>query len=116
MRVLLDENIDVTLKDHFDREFEVVTIRERGWPGVKNGYLLRAAGEEFDVLVTMDKNLQHQQNLTSVRLGIVVIRAYSNVFEDVVPLISRVNEAIRTIGEGEIVYVSLGQTKENGGE
>jgi predicted nuclease of predicted toxin-antitoxin system len=108
MRVLLDENVDATLKDHFDPEFEVVTIRERGWRGVKNGYLLRAAGEEFDVLVKMDKNIEHQQNLTSVRLGIVVIRAYSNVFEDVVPLMPRVNEAVRTIAAGEIVHVSAG--------
>lgn len=106
MRVLLDEHIDVTLKDLFDGDFEVLTVRERRWNGMKNGALLRAAQDEFDVLVTMDKNLEHQQNLSAIRLGFVVIRARTNVYEDVAPLIPEVNEAIRTVQPGQIVYVT----------
>ena len=106
MRVLLDEHIDVTLKDLFDGDFEVVTVRERRWNGIKNGPLLRLAQEEFDVLVTMDKNLEHQQNLSAIRLGFVVIRAKTNVYEDVAPLIPEANRAIATIQPGEIVYVA----------
>ncbi len=106
MRVLLDEHIDVMLKGLFDGDFEVLTVRERRWNGMKNGALLRAAQDEFDVLVTMDKNLEHQQNLSALRLGFVVIRARTNVYEDVAPLIPEVNEAIRTIQPGQIVYVT----------
>ncbi len=106
MRVLLDEQLDVELKALFEDGLDVMTVRERGWTGMKNGELLRAAQEEFDVLVTMDKNLEHQQNLSIVQLGIVVIRAKSNVYEDVAPLIPKVQETLRTIQTGEIVYVS----------
>ena len=66
-RVLLDENVDRLLKPLFGDDLEVVTVRERGWEGLKNGKLLRATSAEFDVFVTMDRNLQYQQNL---RVGV----------------------------------------------
>ena len=52
MRVLLDENMDRLLKPLFADEFEVLTVRERGWHGKKNGALLRDAEQEFDAFVT----------------------------------------------------------------
>ena len=63
MRVLLDENVDRSLRSQFDAGMEVLTVDECGWKGKKNGDLLRAAQVEFDVLVTMDRNLEYQQNL-----------------------------------------------------
>jgi predicted nuclease of predicted toxin-antitoxin system len=50
MRVPLDENIDRRLKQTFDSEFEVVTVTEPGWRGMKDSELLRAAEAEFDAL------------------------------------------------------------------
>ena len=104
MRVLLDENIDQLLKGLFPPEFEVVTVRERGWQGKTNGELLRLAEQEFDALVTMDKNLGHQQNLRILKLGVVVLRAMSNAYSVVAPLVPNVNEALRSIRHGEVVY------------
>jgi len=106
MRVLLDENLDVQLKSLFDSSFQVVTVRDRRWHGIKNGALLRDADAEFDVLVTMDKKLRYQQNLGSTRLGIVVIRARSNAFRDVSKLMPKVNAAIRRIEPGQIIEVT----------
>ncbi|MDQ2695700.1 MAG: DUF5615 family PIN-like protein, partial [Pseudomonadota bacterium] len=63
MRVLLDENLDRRLKRAFESDFDVVTVTERGWSGKTNGELLRLAEVEFDVLVTMDRGIEHQQNL-----------------------------------------------------
>jgi len=94
MRILLDENIDRLLKPLFAPVFEVVTVRERGWEGKQNGELLRAAEKEFDVFVTMDRNLPFQQNLKVYKLAVVVIRAPSNAFSHVAPLMPRVNVAI----------------------
>jgi hypothetical protein len=94
MRVLLDENVDRLLKPLFNATFDVVTVQERGWSGLANGDLLRAAAGEFDVFVTMDRNLPHQQNLTALELAVVVIRARSNAFVDVAPLMPAVNEAL----------------------
>lgn len=61
MRVLLDEHLDRKLKWRFESGVEVVTVAERGWQGSKNGELLRLAQAEFDVLVTMDRNIEHQK-------------------------------------------------------
>lgn len=74
MRVLLDENIDRRLKRSFDNDFEVTTVTERGWSGKKNGELLRAAEREYDALVTMGRNMEHQQNLGRVDLGVRTAR------------------------------------------
>ncbi len=59
MRVLLDENLDRRLKKAFETQIEVLTVIERGWSGKKNGELLCLAEQEFDVFVTMDRNLEH---------------------------------------------------------
>lgn len=106
MRVLLDEHLDRRLKALFDRRFEVVTVKECGWSGIKNGPLLKAAQEEgFDALVTMDRSIEHQQNLRSLTLGIVVLRARSNRRQDTAPLIPQVNEVLTRIQPGEVIYV-----------
>ena len=41
----------------------VATVRHMGWHNVKNGELLRRADGQFDVLLTVDQNLEYQQNL-----------------------------------------------------
>jgi hypothetical protein len=52
----------------------VVESRERGWHLFKNGDLLNAAEDAaFDVLVTSDKSIRYQQNLTRRKLALVVL-------------------------------------------
>ena len=106
MRVLLDENVDRGLKHSFDDEFEVVTVPERGWSGKKNGNLLRAAEQEFDALVTMDRSMEHQQSLSAFDLGIVLITAKSNRRRDVAPAMAEVNRSLRQVHQGELLIVS----------
>ena len=105
MRVLLDENIDRLLKDLLDPNLQVLTVRERGWHGKTNGELLRAAEQEFDAFVTMDRNLEFQQNLESLKLGVVILRAPSNAYAVVAPLIPHLNEALRSIKPGTVRHV-----------
>ena len=97
MRVLLDENVDRWLRRLLDDEFEVVTVPERGWSGKKNGNLLRAAEQEFNALVTMDRSMEHQQNLDAFDLGIVLITARSNRRRDVMPAMPEVNRSASTV-------------------
>ena len=106
MRVLLDENLDWRLKRHFDADFQVVTVTERGWSGKKNGELLRAAESEFDAFITMDRGIEYQQNLGNLSLGIVLISARSNRRQDVEPAMPAVNAALRTIQPGQLVRVA----------
>ncbi|MEO6328925.1 MAG: DUF5615 family PIN-like protein [Ginsengibacter sp.] len=68
MKILLDECITKHLKPHLT-EYEVVTVRELGWSGIKNGKLLALCVEqEFDIFLTIDKHLQFQQNIDKFSL------------------------------------------------
>jgi hypothetical protein len=107
MRVLLDEQIDQRLKKRFGAEFEVRAVLEVGWASLKNGALLRAAEREYDVFVTMDRGIPHQQNIPSFQLGIVVVRAKSNRFVDLSPLVPQIEAALRVSKPGTVVYASV---------
>ncbi|MEM1269839.1 MAG: hypothetical protein AAGI08_07305 [Bacteroidota bacterium] len=89
----------------FDEHFQVSTVREMGWDGLKNGKLLRAASSVFDVFVTMDRSLRYQQNLNAFDLGVLVISSVSNAFPVVSALMPKVNVAARMIESGTAVVV-----------
>ena len=105
MRVLLDENLPRQLKRHFPADVEVLTVQERGWSGIKNSELLRLAAAEFEGFLTMDRGVESQHNLQSLPLGVLIIRAPSNRFEDLQPLISEVHNALNTIQAGQVCRV-----------
>lgn len=86
MRLLLDECLPRQLKREFVNH-QVKTVPEAGLAGVKNGALLRRAAESFDVFITVDANLRYQQNLKTLGLAIVVLRAVSNDMADLRPLV-----------------------------
>ena len=71
-RVLFDENLPRLLRRKLP-EFKVRTVQEEGWGALRNGDLLRRAEGSFDVLLTADRRMQYQQELTSFRMGVVVI-------------------------------------------
>ena len=105
-RILLDEHLDHLLKNLFSIEVDVRTVNDEGWSGKKNGELLRLANRTFDVFVTMDKNLEHQQNLEGLNLSVVVIRASNNAYSTVAPLMIKVEEATKKIQKGEIIHIT----------
>ena len=77
MRVLFDQGTPVPLR-HVLTQHETETAFERGWSQLQNGALLDAAEcAGFEVLLSTDRNLRYQQNLTSRRLGIVVLSTTS---------------------------------------
>lgn len=83
------------------------TVQEAGWTSLSNGELLRAAVEAgYDAFVTVDQNIPFQQNLTSLRLGIVILAARSNRFEDLQPLLAATLAALTGIKPGDVVRVS----------
>ncbi len=106
MRVLLDENMDRRLKRAFDSDFAVMTVTERGWSGKRNGELLRLAEAEFDALVTMDKSIEYQQNLSGIKLGIIIVSARSNRRQDIAPAMPEINKILRTMKAGVIIHVA----------
>lgn len=108
-RVLLDENLPRKLKWSLDAQVvsEVLTVPERGWGGIKNGRLIRLAAAEFDVLLTMDRGMKHQQNLSGVDLCLVVLSAVSNDIDDLLPLVPAINAALREAAPGRILTVAM---------
>jgi predicted nuclease of predicted toxin-antitoxin system len=100
MRVLLDENLNWRLK-HDLPGHEVESVPLMGWAGTQNGALLRKAVENgFDVLITMDSNMVHQQDLSVHAIAVMVLRARSNRLEDTRPLMPAVLQALPRAPKG----------------
>ena len=72
MRILFDQGTPAPLRDHLPGH-RVETAYEKGWSSLRNGELLIKAEAEFDLLITTDRNLRHQQNLPTRKLAIVVL-------------------------------------------
>jgi len=93
LRILLDECIDRrlarALPDHAVR-----TVAQMQWFGFKNGRLLMKAEKEFDVFVTVDRNLSFQQHLPGFRIAVLVLRARTNRLIDLVKLVPRIEQAL----------------------
>lgn len=106
LRILLDENVDCLLRPHFHSDFDLRTVPEEGWSGISDGDLLRRASGRFDVLVTMDQNLPYQQSLPAFAVAVVVLKASSNAFPDVVECMPEVNEQVRHADAGEATVVA----------
>jgi Domain of unknown function (DUF5615) len=99
VRLLLDECIDRRLAKEFVG-YEVKTVPQMGWAGIKNGQLLALAEAEFDVFITVDRNLSFQQNLPQFKIAVVVLHAFSNRLADLKPLAPKILEVLATVTKG----------------
>jgi hypothetical protein len=73
MKILFDQGTTAPLRRWFVGD-EVATANEMGWSDLSNGRLLEAAeGSAFQMLVTTDQNLKHEQNLTGRVIAILVL-------------------------------------------
>src|SRR5580700_3085729 len=93
MRVLLDECVPRALRKELPGH-EVTTVAEAGWAGVNNGELLQRAAALFDVFITIDRNLEYQQNFADIALAVIVVHAPSNDVSVLRPLMPAVLAAI----------------------
>jgi hypothetical protein len=81
----LDNCLDWRLVRHLPGH-DVAHTGKLGWGQLKNGVLLSKAQENgFAVFVTSDKNLPFQQNLSRLKLAVVVFDVPSNRIEDCIP-------------------------------
>src|SRR5206468_750995 len=98
--------ISLTLKINFPGH-EVHSAKLIGWAGKKNGELLGLmALNGFDVLITHDKNLRHQQNLKNFNLTVIILSAKINRDIFVQPLIEKVQELLKAGLKQSIIEVS----------
>jgi hypothetical protein len=104
VRVLIDECVHVGVKGAFSGH-AVKTVSEMGWRSSQDGPLLMFAQDQFDVFVTIDRNLEHQQNLAKLKMGIVIVRVPCNEIAYYEPLFEKLKGAAETVGAGQVIYV-----------
>jgi predicted nuclease of predicted toxin-antitoxin system len=96
MRLLLDENVPRKLKFRLTR-FGAATVQEMGWSGITNGELLARMTEAgFDVLLTFDKGLSYQQNFVRYPIPVIVIRAHTNTYDAILPLLPAIIDLLES--------------------
>jgi hypothetical protein len=104
VRVLLDEQLPldlaVALQGH-----SVDTVVGRGWAGITNGELLRRMHGGYDALITMDRGIEFQQNLSTLPFGVLLLRAPSNRMVHLQPLVLPILDALPAVRPGELHHI-----------
>ena len=104
MRVLLDEHLPIALSRELHGH-AVDTVAGRGWAGIKNGELLSRMRGHYDVLITMDRSIEFQQQISALPFGIVIVRAASNRMQNLTPLVSAILASITGAKPGQVERV-----------
>jgi len=105
MRVLFDQGTPVPLRD-FLNSHTVTTVYEKGWSRTGNGDLLLLADQEmFEVLLTTDQNLKHQQNLTGRQIAIVVLPTTS--WPVIQKHTTKIAEVLDSIAPGDFIEIDF---------
>jgi hypothetical protein len=108
LKILLDECVDARFAVSLKPYHQVRTVFEQGWTGVSNGKLLSLAAIEFDILVTVDRNLAFQQHLPNFDIAVVLLLARTNRLVDLIALVPNLlavipiaeRRSVTRVGEG----------------
>lgn len=101
MRVLLDECVPADLAKVLPGH-EVTTVPRMGLSSTKDGPLLRRAALEFDVFITVDRSLVHQQQMPD-DLAVITLRVPNNRAPFVLPLAPAILSELETIKPGDSI-------------
>jgi hypothetical protein len=101
VKILLDECIDRRLAKEIG-DHEVVTVPQAGWAGIQNGDLLKRAQAQFDVFVTVDRNLSFQQHLSQFSIAVIVLHAPTNRLIDLRSLIPQLQRMVLSAPKGQL--------------
>jgi len=107
VKLLLDECIDRRLAKEIEGH-AVVTVPQAGWAGIQNGELLRLAQAQFDVFVTVDRNLSFQQHLPQFNIAVIVLQAPTNRLKDLRPLVLQLQRMVPVAPKGQVSRVGEG--------
>ncbi len=76
-----------------------------GWAGLDNGELVARAEKEFDIFITVDRNLTFQQNLPKFAIAVLILHAPTNRLQDLLPLVPKILEALTDPQKGKAISV-----------
>ncbi len=112
MKLLLDESIPRKLAELFLKGVEAVTVPQLGWAGMKNGQLLRQAIKSgFDGLITADRGMEDQQNLSTLGLPIAILVAFRTRLQDLAPLVPMAVDLLRREIKAGVYRISVLDTE-----
>lgn len=103
-RILLDECIDRRLAKEISGH-NVKTAPEMDWAGLDNGELLAKAEKEFDIFITVDRNLSFQQNLPKFDIAVLILRTRTNRLKELIPLVPKIMGALSNPQRGKAVFI-----------
>ena len=106
MKILLDECVDRRLARELIGH-TVRTVPQMGWATTKNGRLLALAGGEFDVFLTVDRNLSFQQHLPQFKIAVLMVSCRTNRYRDLKQLVPQILAALPTCRPRQVVRVGL---------
>ncbi len=107
MKILLDECVTKKAKPLLS-EFEVFTVAEMNFSGLKNGKLLTAAEKfGFDILLTIDKNIDYQQNITKYQISIVILDVLKSTVFHIQELIPEFKKKMNTFEKGRSYRITV---------
>jgi hypothetical protein len=89
------------------RNLEVRTVADQGWVGISNGQLLSLAAAEFDVFVTVDRNLPFQQHLPKFDFAVILLRAKTNRISDLAALVPELVSVIPNAKTGVVSSIGI---------
>ena len=105
MKILMDECLPLDFRHSFPGH-DVHSAEWAGLKGKKNGELLRDAEfAGYEILLTVDQGIPHQQNLAGRNLSVVAIRSPTNQLEDLLPLVDAIPNALEKIARGQTVSI-----------
>jgi hypothetical protein len=104
VKILIDECVDWRLSRAITGH-DVRSARQMGWASLKNGELLRQAGREFDVFLTVDRNLSFQQNIVALPIAVVVLTAKTNRLHDLLPLVPKLLSKLKDLHPGVVLLI-----------
>ncbi|MBI3500325.1 MAG: DUF5615 family PIN-like protein [Bacteroidetes bacterium] len=106
MKILLDENIPKVLKKHLGKSFRIFTVQEMDWDGKRNGELLGLMiANDFEILITADKNLHFQQSLKKFPVAVLLLDLKFVRPDTVVELAPSILKVLKTEPEMGIIFI-----------
>lgn len=104
LNILLDECVDRRLRRHLTGH-NVKTVQECGWSGLENGELVAKIGIQFELFITFDKNMLHQQNIAKYPMAFMVVTRPSQNPDDLKPMAEKIILALPSIKNGTCIQV-----------
>ena len=105
VRVLLDECVDRRLAREL-KGHAVKTAPQMGWASIENGRLLALAEKRFDIFITVDKRLPHQQDLPRFNIAVIVLVCPSNRLQDLKPLVPKLLASFPSVKKGQALRIT----------